>query len=149
MRMNIPSYTDFEDLEDQEIDVKKISWFRVKAKLHQTPQESREMQEAKQHQINAGILQRNGLPSGMSVLDYQKQVQAAQKAANKASQKAQKAIPRNESKWQRKHRRAQERAAQKAAKIKSNVNYSNPQKQRFHEQAKRDENAILQKILGG
>lgn len=150
MRISVSSLTDFNNLKDEELDVSKISWYRVKAKLNITPQEAKEMQEAKQYQIKTGVLQPNGLPAGMSMNEYNAQREAALKAAGKMPQKEiitpQKA-KEPEGKYARKRRRELERQAEKE-KRKNNVNFTTPMQKRFFEQAKQDEKVILKKLLG-
>jgi hypothetical protein len=64
--MFIQSATDFENPLDEPFDIKKITWFTVKANLSVTKKEHDEHIAAKQEQMAKGILQPNGLPAGIT-----------------------------------------------------------------------------------
>ena len=64
--MYINSETDFENTNEEPFDVTKIVWYTVKAKLSESPREQAEKRQAVLKQIEMGILQKNGLPAGIT-----------------------------------------------------------------------------------
>ena len=72
MGIYVETYTSYDMEEDENFDINKISWYSVKAKLCETQQEKDEKKMAIKYQIDNNILQRNGLPVGMSEEQYKK-----------------------------------------------------------------------------
>lgn len=94
----ISTETNFEEPEDHLIDLKKIKWYSVKARLFETEQELNEKKQAMLRQYHLGVIQANGLPVGVSL---------EQVGLSEGSHK-------NENSFERKRRREQERNSQKA-----------------------------------
>ena len=126
MRLSIGSETDFEDIEDEKIDTSKISLYKVKAKLFDTPQETIEKKEAILEQIKMGIIDKRGIPVGMIP---QKSNQNKPKAIGKLGKKLLKQQQREKYK---------------------NKKMTLAQKQTHNAllQQKREEQSIMKKLLG-
>lgn len=63
--MFIRSDTDYEAVEEP-FDTKTLTWYTVKANLTETKQEIDERIQATKEQIRRGIIQPNGLPTGIN-----------------------------------------------------------------------------------
>lgn len=64
--MYINSETNLENPIEEPFDIKKIIWYTVKANLSESPREREEKRQAVLHQMELGILQKNGLPAGIT-----------------------------------------------------------------------------------
>jgi hypothetical protein len=65
----VVTFTDYTDTDDSDIDLSRIAWFDVNMDLADTEVEKKERIEAIHEQIQLGILQPNGYPTGMKVPD--------------------------------------------------------------------------------
>ena len=63
----VETMENYEEEIETVMDLSKISWFDVKMDLGDTEEEKKEKVEAMQEQIRMGILQKNGLPTGMQI----------------------------------------------------------------------------------
>jgi len=94
----ISTETNYEESEYHLIDLKKIKWYSVKARLFETEKEINEKKEAMLRQYHLGVIQANGLPVG---------IRPEQVGLPAAPQK-------QETSFDRKRRQDQERMAQQA-----------------------------------
>ena len=144
MRITVNTETDFENLLDDEIEVNKVSWYSVKARLSETQEEQDERKLAMKYQIDNGILQKNGLPAGMTTEQYQKYQKEVNNKNNGSTKKEEQILqqkPRN--KFERKMQRELERKKIKEQKM-TQVKL---QRKMALEQSKRHEQALVKSIL--
>lgn len=124
--------TDYNIIEEEDIDTTKISWLGTKASLTDTPQEQLETRLATLEQVKLGILDQLGLPTGFTYdelgisKDMQEQIKA--KKAAMASANGTPVVqekPTFNNKYERKAWREQERIRQKDAEKKSRLAAAN------------------------
>lgn len=151
---NVSGEVNYENVEDDDIDVNDIFWLGTNINLVDTPQEQLETRLAIQHQIKNGVIDEFGLPIGFTYQELGLSKEQIDQINQKKKERQQKSMPISETvhvkpeyktSWDRKRDRAKNREEQKKQEklAKANQQIRNLELQNYLNNNKKSGNPII------